>query len=150
MTPTASTETLYSHISLNSYNSSNVILTPNCFPYAWFFLFFIFLLLSQTSIFFLLYLFSPTPSCRACCLRFSAKRKILKQRPSPCWSTCAPCRTSCSCLRWSEIASIRMRGSAASPPPQRWAPPHSSAPHPSDLYRYQRPFYHIFSSGALL
>lgn len=90
---------------------------------------------------FLLFVFSvspPTPSRRACCLRFYAKRRTLKRRPSHCWSTCAPCRTSCSCRRLSAIASIRMRGNAAWRQPRQWAPLHSSALHLADLYRYPR------------
>lgn len=92
----------------------------------------------------------PSPSRRACCLRFCARRKTLKQRPSRCWSTCAPCRTSCSCRRPSAIASIRRRGSVAWRRPQRWAPLHSSALHPADLCRYQRcnSYLCMFSCGV--
>lgn len=96
------------------------------------------LISSPSFLLFVFSIFPPTPSLRACCLRSYAKRRTLKQRPSHCWSTCAPCRTSCSCRRLSAIASIRMRGNAAWRQPRQWAPPHSSALHPADLYRYQR------------
>lgn len=93
---------------------------------------------------FLLFLL-PSPSSRACCLRFYARRRTLRQRPSRCWSTCVPCRTSSSCQRLSATASIRRKESAAWQLRLQWAPLHSSALQPADLCRYQRvPCFPVF------
>lgn len=74
---------------------------------------------------------------RACCLRSCVRKKTPRRRPSRCWSTCAPCRTSCSFRRPSATASIRRRGSGASRQRPRWAPLPSSARRPVGQFRYR-------------
>lgn len=72
---------------------------------------------------------------RVCCLRFCARRKTQRRRPSRCWSTYAPCRTSCSFRRPSATASIRRRGSEASRRRPPWARLRSSARRPVGPFR---------------